>query len=260
MKRLYILGLFLLSAMPSQLLGADHGVARIVLLRSAEIPGGRIRMSDLLPANAPEAMRSAAAGVELGNAPQLGSPRTFERAEIEVALRRSLELQGKLGIPDRITVKRAGRYLAPADVLGAVQQALSGTDFRLNLQDIDVPLVAVSGGPAMVRVQHFGFDSQQKLMQFWLSVSGMKLPVIATARIRSEVPAIVPRVPVRPVLLVKPGDRVTMIVEGTGYRLSVPVQCLGPGARGQVIRVLDRHSPRIYRAKVIGTGMVQSVM
>src|SRR5216684_818052 len=65
--------------------GSAHAsrIPRIELLREVSIAGTRVLLSDLLPAGAPESLRTRAGHISMGAAPQPGNTRILYRDSIE---------------------------------------------------------------------------------------------------------------------------------------------------------------------------------
>ena len=64
---------------------------------------------------------------------------------------------------------------------------------------------------------------------------------------------------VRAAILAKSGSPVSLIVAGEGFRITLPVICLQPGALGQRIRVRDPAGTRILIAEVVSAETLRAV-
>lgn len=63
----------------------------------------------------------------------------------------------------------------------------------------------------------------------------------------------------RPEIVVRPGDRATVVFRGNQLRLSEQVSCLERGAAGDIIRVRNSDGA-LFRARVVGPGLLEAIM
>jgi hypothetical protein len=61
-------------------------------------------------------------------------------------------------------------------------------------------------------------------------------------------------------LLVRSGKTVVLRLEGAYLHMTLPVLCLQNGGRGQQVRVISKDTKKRYVARVIGRGVVTSVL
>ncbi len=61
-------------------------------------------------------------------------------------------------------------------------------------------------------------------------------------------------------LLVRSGRTVVLMLEGEYIHMTMPVLCLQNGGRGQQVRVISKDTKKRYVARVIGPGVVTSVL
>jgi hypothetical protein len=109
--------------------GAGAAVSvRIPLASHVRIDKTPLTLADLLPAAAPERLRSESAGISLGSAPLPGSQRQLSRAEIEGLL--GARLAGELQIPEAVVVERVSRELSRRQVFAAIRTSLVRNGFR----------------------------------------------------------------------------------------------------------------------------------
>jgi Chaperone for flagella basal body P-ring formation len=66
--------------------------------------------------------------------------------------------------------------------------------------------------------------------------------------------------PVSGPLLAQRGKPATLVLQGGGMQVSLPVICTEPGTLNQRIRVVDRHSQRIFYADVVGEGLLHAAL
>ncbi len=57
-------------------------------------------------------------------------------------------------------------------------------------------------------------------------------------------------------LLVRNGKKATMLLQGSAFRMTLPVICLQNGARGELVRVISADRKRIFTARVTGNSLV----
>src|ERR1700724_628610 len=97
---------------------------RVSLLADAEVQGDAIVLANLFPANAPYALRDAAASVQLGTAPQNGSARRLSGDLIVAAIQDSGLPLAAFFVPQTVTVRRIGRQLTRQETWTAIQSFL----------------------------------------------------------------------------------------------------------------------------------------
>ena len=61
-------------------------------------------------------------------------------------------------------------------------------------------------------------------------------------------------------LLAQRGKPATLVLEGGGMRISLPVICTEPGGLNQRIRVIDGHSHRVFYADVVGESLLRAAL
>jgi Chaperone for flagella basal body P-ring formation len=100
---------------------------RIALERFVVVHGSSMKVSDLLPPQAPPALRTSAQEISLGDAPLPGTHRTFNRAQIARVLAPAPDLRNLLDIPASIDVTRWSRKLTREEVLAAIVETADAT-------------------------------------------------------------------------------------------------------------------------------------
>jgi len=58
-------------------------------------------------------------------------------------------------------------------------------------------------------------------------------------------------------LLVRTGDTAILVLEGEHVRIQLPVICLSSGTAGKMVRVTTTDRKQIYRAEVVGAGLLR---
>jgi hypothetical protein len=138
MRRIPIFSGFVVLALACFPAAAQPSCVEVGIVANAEVGDSGVTLADLLTARSCPALRRAAAAVWLGNAPQPGSTRIFEGAEIRRALVQiqpsgpllELHLPGfaDARIPERIVVRRAGPKASCNEIMDSVSRALGTRD------------------------------------------------------------------------------------------------------------------------------------
>jgi len=241
-----------------------------VLLRAASVSRDTIRLSDLLPLDTPNRMRSASEQIELGRTPQCHTVRVLEKAEIEKMISSSPGLHGLI-LSGPVSVQRTCFPIRRE----AVQRVIS--EFvRQKTNDADLvnsPLVwtetiyASQENPAL-RVEQALPDPTRRVLQirircveravcpsFWVAVPATQqlhllfaaIP-IASAVSTSD----------NSNTLVKSGQRVLLIFEDPPLRMQLLVTCLQSGSLGKQVRAMDPSTHRVFQAEVTGAGTLMA--
>jgi hypothetical protein len=158
--------IFALSCFPA---AAQPSCAEVGILANAEVGDSGVTLADLLTAKTCPALRSAAAALWLGNAPQPGATRIFVGSEIRRALDQinhdqfafnpafnpaldPLTLSGSLHqaladahIPERIVVRRSGSRASCREIRDSISRALRARD---STSSQDLPPLELDCGSA----------------------------------------------------------------------------------------------------------------
>jgi hypothetical protein len=284
---------------------------RIALNQSVVAHHECITISDLLPPNAPEEIRTRAMALALGEAPLPGGHRMFARVQVEYALREAPELRSAFTIPPAIDVTRWSRPLTREEVLTAITEAL-----RSNQLTVPGPLmpgdltfsanVAVTeetprlkvmqiepspdGAGTHVRIRT---SSEPRAPSFWITlqrhiidvagsdVASDEPSLTATWRDFEESPRLQPArrnmqslrkgqplgIPLTghsvvstsgSPILVRPGQRVQLIVQAQGLRLTVKATSLELGSLGQKVRVRNSDTGKILSGTVVAAQTIEA--
>jgi Chaperone for flagella basal body P-ring formation len=257
---------------------------RVMLRESAEVRGAIIHLSDLLPADAPAALRTRAAAVALGRAPQPGSLRVLRAPQLARRLAEKTNLLDRLSLPAQITVRRTGWPIQRQNVRNAVEHFLQDKgwdrDGHLDMTELEWAgdFAALKPNPAL-EVAGAAWDSLRPVLQLRLRCAEpalcssflVQLPVPqsqeALWRRRLEEHSAfaenrgAPQTPKAKAIagppLTQPGDAATLILQSGAISISLPVVCLQRGALRQEIRARDASSRRIFQAQVIGTDLLE---
>ncbi|SPE26903.1 hypothetical protein SBA2_310009 [Acidobacteriia bacterium SbA2] len=111
--------------LPSTLDAAGSIQPRVRIPKYAEVQGETIRLSDLLPPDAPAELDEIGARIILGNAPLPASQRVISREQIELRLREFPSIREQLDLPERLTVSCKKRRLSSDEIWSAIQTFLA---------------------------------------------------------------------------------------------------------------------------------------
>lgn len=258
----------------------------IRLNEQSEVSGDRILLADLLPRAAQLDIYKAAATIDLGRAPQPGSLRAFTTAEISRQLAARPEMFRHFEIPARITVRRTATTLGHEEVWKMISSFLREQGWKDSelgkARGLWLPGDVAPPMDTAVVVSELSWDNRQQALQ-------MRLRCAQRATCSSflvQIPApqeLVPRwreqVRVRAALkaeqagmrarnaqkktlgpvLVEAGKRATLVMNGDGIRMSLPVVCLERGRLRQQIRVRTVEDGHIFRGEVTAAGLLRMI-
>jgi hypothetical protein len=256
---------------------------RIVLPETAITHGDSIRVSDLLPPDATAEIRVRASAIALGNSPLPGAHRTFERLQIENALRHAPELREALIVPEQVDVTRWSQPLTREQIRTILQgsERAGGNSVLKDLStdqiEMSTPVLLTeeSARPAILQIDPVGpladmhvrlwIPSEPKIPAFWVTIHSKGDGWAAT---HSDVsPAAIDNrdqfihtsqeaLSAPPVAL-KSGESVQLVAFSAGMRITSPAITLGIGGMGQQIRVRIPATGKILLVRVIGPRTVQ---
>lgn len=262
--------------------------ARVALPSHATVHEDTVRLSECLPASASDRIRELARAVVLGNAPQPGRQRVFDRVQILRELRGVPALSNVIEVPATISVSRWSRALAKEEVVRAVKKVLAENRVdsadAVSAEDIvlDVPVMVTEIAPRIDVTQMIRTDDSSTRVALWIASEPRMPPFWVTLHRAVNAPANVylRRTPVTPTavtsaahltiststasqqpgvrrpistsqVLVQSGRPVQLIVTGRGMRISIMATALETGREGQTIRVESVPAGRILSATVI---------
>lgn len=247
--------------------------------RSVEAHNPILSLSDLLDADACPGWLGAAAQVHLGALPLAGSVRVFEGREVRVLLEEVARTEGFtaaaiLAVPRRISVRRAGSRSSCAEIAQALFPDPSG-----ELDEVECGAAGRIPGDASFAVTRKSWDSAAgawdvvvrctrpgDCVPFLLRLPGKGVAGIAAKAGRTEDPG---RTPLSPRLrsqasplpapgpvLVRRGEKVTLVWDQDGIRLVIPAVCLEDGHQGETVRA--RIAGRMVHAVVVRAGTLRA--
>lgn len=280
-------------------LGLVSGAAAVVPVRiplasRVRVDHASLTLADLLPATAPERLRSQSAGISLGSAPLPGSRRRLSRAEIENLL--GARLVGELVIPRSIVVERTSRELSPREVFRAIRTALVENGFaradeltpgdvrfgmpvRVTAEDPGLEVLAMRLDPTLrLAVFRLWTARQADVRPFdvmvrpvaglgpWLErFSGQVRPanrparLVRTAARPGTRPGTIRRArKPRSKPLVMPWQPASLLLVSGTMEIHTTVEPLERGYLGQVVRVRMSKTKQIFLAQVVAPDCLEA--
>jgi hypothetical protein len=304
-----VLGLIMV---PEPMGAAGSLQPRIRIPKFVEVQGETIRLSDLLPPDAPADLEQIGARIALGDSPDPACQRVLSKDQIELQLREFPSILEQLVVPERLIVFCKQRRLSPDEIwtaietflaaegqsaTGAVLQRLPSHQPTVFVTKQDPGLVVKRMDPDLVRRQIrflLWTSNEPQVMPFYVTVEGPpriadrlwsshaaagpaanlavnpeglgKTDEESVADLllgsRSGVPERKARItpPVAPpaIILVTKGQPAKLVVETQTMRMTAMVTPLESGAKGQIIRVRNLDTQRVFKAEVVGEGLLQA--
>jgi hypothetical protein len=244
----------------------------VTLLSFAMVNGPAIRLSDLLPAAAPDSVRRSAETISLGRTPLAGATREFDREQLLRALAAHPEVSSRVSVPEHVLIRRSVWPIGRQQVLRAISAFLQTRGVRKALSDDDVRYpegLTTGAANAAFEVEGSRRGSTANSVYFFLrpvdrSAGGRFLVEVSEFN-GGRKPAGSGSVGGQPVPmgignhpLMRSGERAILVLQGGEMRISLPVICLGRGTLGESIRVLDRASHRVFVAQIAGEGTLRA--
>lgn len=253
---------------------------RLIHLRGqVTVSGEAIRLLDLLPPDAPAALRTVARSLELGRAPLPGSVRLLTQQQIAARLADEKEIQGQLAIPAQTLVERVGWPIRQSTVLAAVSDFLHAQGWEETKGVAES--VSWSEGVAArdedpeLQVAGVKMNPSQNTLEARLhcadkSLCGNFLARIALARGRKMAGATFQTKPNlapgkanlsvlrnRNAALVKRGAPAELTMESSGIRILLPVICLQAGDVGDSVLV-RAEGRQVFSAQIVAAGQLRA--
>jgi hypothetical protein len=300
-----------LSFIPSHLGAAGSVQRRVRIPKYAEVQGETIRLSDLLPPDAPAELGQIGARIILGNAPLPASQRVISKDQIELQLREFPSVREQLDLPERLTISCKQRRLSPDEIWAAIETFLAAeglSALRAALENSlsdQAPVFVTRADPGLV-VKRMEPDRVRRQIRFllWASSEPQVLPFYVTVDERAKSAALASLKQVEtgpsanladnpesvrrtggeslsallnsgrsgvPVYKVTPPSRITpladilvtkgkptkLVVETERLRITALVTPLESGAKGQLIRVKNSDTQRVFKAEVVGEDLLE---
>ncbi len=241
---------------------------------SVELSSGAFSLADVLAPDACPALRRAASHVPLGNAPLAGSVRVLEGDNVRSLFERISSLS--VEIPERITLRRSGVRASCAEIGARIFRQLEAhlpeTELEsdpdvLALQVIDCGAAGRIPLNAPLEITRSFWDRARTnwlisarcvqptdCVPFLVRVQGRAL---SSVRFSSSTDKKAVRDPLKQPL-VHSGERVSLLWDQDGIRLTVPAVCLDRGGAGDAVRARIEHGGRVVRAVVLAAGRVRA--
>ncbi len=304
-----------------------------------QVEGETVRLSDLLPPDAPAELGEMATRIILGNSPLPASQRVISKGQIEQQLRELPSILERLDLPERLLVTCKRRRLSAAEILAAIEvfragEGLHGSEAQTcfprsaarsprsepKAADLGKQVCAIAGrslqAPVLVtkpdpglEVRRVEFDRVQRKTRFllWTSKEPQILPFYVTVKEWPETgtcasshnertgedpiptdcqverrkagedltdsPALLsggssgvighkggstPQATSSSPVLVAAGKPAKLVVETATLRMTVLVTPLQSGVKGQLIRVRNLDTQRVFEAEVVGADLLQA--
>jgi len=246
---------------------------RVQIHSAVQVEGETVKLSDLLPPNAPRGLGETCRQVILGDAPLAASQRVISRVQIEQQLREFPSTLRQLKIPDRVIVTRKRRRLSSAEIITAIETCMARGEFdgfqtpNLNGLNLRAPVFVTKSDPGL-EVRRVDADPVQRKTRFllWTSKEPQMLPFYVTIgglpgrrSPRLTVAKVKPTRPTSsfPLVLVGVGKPAELVVETPTLRMTARVIPLESGVKGQIISVRNQDTQRVLKAEVVDAGLLQ---
>ena len=258
------------SSMVCQAAGRE-GVVR--LYERAGVAGEAIRLSDFLPPDAPTALRSAAAAINLGCSPQLSSIRVLSREQVLYRIKEHTGLLEQISVPERVTVTRQGWPIAAASVRQAILDFAAKQNWG---QDLSFPPEFAISGRAValihdpeLKVESSEQDSLRDELKFvircvkrevcgtFLVATGLPQNFLDGKRAHTG-PGVKASPRIQQEILAHAGQPAMLSMDSGNMHISLRVICLERGSLGQTIRAREANSRRVFHAQVVGAGHLRA--
>jgi hypothetical protein len=258
----------------------------IILPANVAVHADTLFLSDLLPENASNDTRAAAAQIGLGSSPHVGTERTIDRGEILRALAKVPDLAAELNIPPTIIVTRWSRSLTREEIATAINRALAANEVA-NSAQISSDDVAMDS-PVSVTEEHPALDvtlmepstkapsthialwmsSEPRTPSFWVTIDRV-VDVSAREPIHSSTTPNIQRGNTSPATpapravtsahaenssgaaTIHAGKAIELVVQGANMRITTKATALETGREGQTIRVQCEPAGKVLVAKVV---------
>jgi len=251
----------------------------LVLPSSVSVSTETVHLSDLLPGGVSGDLRLLAQQIELGRAPKFGSVRAYQGAWVAEVISGHPEISKQISIPDQIVVRRSGFPISRVAIHDAVIHFLQERTGAADLPDIVLQwsgsITARTENSALV-VRSVVSDSAKHQLEFrvregpdeachdFLVYLQNPPESLAQAIAKSggnhpatKTPGAIKNPDAGPILI-EPGRRVRLLMQGDGIQISLSVICLERGRAGQKIRVRAAGGTLVFQAEVVNRDLLRS--
>ena len=246
----------------------------LLLRTEVEVRRNIVYLSDLLPGDMSFELAVSARRIQIAHAPQIGSDSSIPRATILERLAAFPDLASRLKVPEQVVVRRHGYEIGADAITLALTSFFSqqGWDVTLPGNARLAAAESVTPHPAL-EVSGYNWDYRTHQMQFRVRcrnshecqsfLVGVALPrrprpTGEESRPKAKLDRhMLQRTSLGPVLA-EAGKPATLLVEGDGIRLTLPVLCLDRGRISESVRARDRVHRRQFTAIVIGPHLLRA--
>lgn len=199
------------------------------------------------------------------HAPAMGTVRTVTRADVMAVLKKH-QVTYLLRGAEQISVMRLGRKVSAADLQPLIEAALSKNG-GVTISAVELQAAIFVNDMAAIRLRKLRFDPAINKYRAWFTVSdsphGVSFEAMATPehgvtpqeiKTASSGPG-----SSGPGLAVRRGEKAAMQLTGEGFSATLAVVCLEDGVEEKIVRVREPATKRIYRAQIIGQGLLRAV-
>ncbi|HUL15553.1 MAG TPA: hypothetical protein VLV88_06130 [Terriglobales bacterium] len=259
----------LLAAVGALPLHTAGAASPVPLLAHVEVETDAVALAQLLPENAPAALRRAFAEISLGAAPDFGASRSIRSGEIVSTVEAAGLPPRAFMIPNVVHIRRVGRTLTRTEVFRVIESSFQSRhpDARLPFSSNDLEIsgsLRLPPGEANLRVVGFRYDEMLDREIFRLaSASASLVPFVVAVRM-PKLPGAPTKIasglsapPPSPVL-VDPRYPARLLLISEDAEISLPVRPLQKGHRGDSIRVRMPQNGRTFFARVTGRGTLEA--
>ena len=250
---------------------AGQRSCNVAVRAQVEIADSDLTLADLLTPDSCAEVRTAAAAVNLGATPLEGSPRVLlgsqvkERIEAIISGNRDRISSVILsGVPERITVRRAGSRASCAEIRSKLFPRAASIGAESRAGELDCGANAV---PRDAFLQQVG-KAWDPAMRSWIITArcasagecvpfAVRVPGEAIAGISRDTKKTAGPVSAANAL-VHPGQPATLLWDQDGIRIVIASVCLDAGAAGDTVRARIVRSHQILRAIVVSAGELKA--
>ncbi len=205
----------------------------------------------------------------------------MSKDQVEQQLREFPSVLERLELPERLIISCKQRRLSPDEIRTSIDTFLAAEGLHIphdafqNVLSSLAPVYVTKEHPGLV-VQRIEPDLVRRQIRFllWTSNEPRVLPFYVTVeeprrpadRFWSSHADAVPAYKARftspaaspAIMLVSKGKPAKLVVETQTLRMTVLVTPLESGVQGQVIRVRNSDTQRVFKAEVVGKGLLQA--
>jgi hypothetical protein len=246
---------------------------RIVrLLEDVTVDGATVRLSDLLPPATPAALTTGTENIVVGRAPEPGTVRVISGMTIRASLPEKVSVE----IPVLVVVHRQQFPIEPEAVKEALKESSAGKQIDFSQAQIRIPAGFASRIPKpqleLLDLAH-GFDRVTLIASLRCRertacgrfVAEIILPnplmnddsLVGTHSFTAVRSPGFPSHSDSTPFLVQPGAPAWLVVENSGMKITQRVMPLKKARAGELVRVTDPITHRVFVAQVVGEKLLR---